>query len=119
METKILIMRPDEPHETQTVELPRKPTYAQLKAVIEPLLNGAPMEHVSVLADFKGGLDFKPADMFVDEMAHVRKGVPPVMNGAATVIYRRASILRSPGIDPDSLPWIGGTALLFHRRVWS
>ena len=72
METKVLIMRPDEPNEGRTVELPRRPTYDQLAAIVRPLLGVDWFEHVAVLADFRGGLAFQRADMFVDEMG-IRK----------------------------------------------
>lgn len=119
MITKLLIMRPEQPHESAEHDLPREPGYHKLKEILTPLLDGAPLEHVSVLADFNGGLDFKPADMFVvDEMGHVRAGGPLPRNEAATLIYRRASLLQRPGTDPESLPHIVGPAVLFSRRVW-
>jgi len=113
--TKLLIMRPDQPHETREVELPRDPGYDRLRALLDPLLDGGNLEHVSVLADFAGGLNFKPADMFVDDDGH-SKGLP--RNETATVIYRRNWLLRHPDVDPESIPFIVGPAVLFHRRVW-
>jgi len=70
VKTNFLIMRPEEPNEGQTVDLPRRPTYDQLAAVVRPLLGCEWFEHVTVLADFAGGLAFHRADMFVDEMGH-------------------------------------------------
>jgi len=61
MMTKLLIMRPDQPHETREVDPPRDPGYHKLREVLTPLLDGAELEHVAVLADFAGGLNFKPA----------------------------------------------------------
>ena len=88
--TRLLIMTPDEPNESRAVELPQQPTYGELRAVIEPLLGCEDFEHVSVLADFAGGLKFRRSDMFVDEMGH-QKGLP--RNEAATAIYRRNALL--------------------------
>lgn len=116
MKTCILIMRPDQPHESAEHDLPREPGYEKLLAIIEPILGqGRWMERVSVLADFKGGTDFKPTDMFVDENGHLT-GLP--FNRAATIIYRRNALMQRPGTDPSTLPHIVGTAILFDRRVW-
>jgi hypothetical protein len=115
IKTRLLVMRPDQPHETLERDLPEEPSYQELRDIITPLLDGAALEHVYVLADFAGGTDFKRADMFVDEMSLVRR-LP--RNEAATVIYRRNSMLREPGKDPESMSWIAGPAVLFDRVVW-
>lgn len=93
---------------------PREPGYDRLRALIEPLLGDRSLEHVSVLADFKGGTDYAAADMFVDETGALN-GLP--INDAATTIYRRYSVLTHRA-DPDGLPAIYGVAILFERRVW-
>jgi hypothetical protein len=116
VETKVLIMRPDEPNEGRTVELPRRPTYDQLAAIVRPLLGCEWFEHVAVLADFAGGLAFHRADMFVDEMGHP-KNLP--RNGNATAIYRRNALLHQDAKDPETLDWIAGPAVLFERIVWT
>lgn len=118
MQTRLLVMRPDQPHKVIRVDLPREPGYHALRDLLTPLLDGAPLEHVAVLADFSGGTDFKRADMFVDELGHVRDDGPLPVNGAATAIYRRAALRHSPGTDPDTLPTIVGPAVLFDRIVW-
>ncbi len=116
METKVLIMRPDEPNEGRTVELPRRPTYDQLAAIVRPLLAVDWFEHVTVLADFNGGLAFRRSDMFVDELGHP-KNLP--RNEAATIIYRRNALLNQGARDPEALDWIAGPAVLFERIVWT
>lgn len=114
--TKYLIMRPDEPHETCTIEWPLDPGYSRLKKLLMPLLDGNHLEHVSVLADFDGGTDFKRADMFVDECGALN-GLP--RNEAATAIYRRNALTRAPAdYDTEQLPAIYGPAILFARLVW-
>jgi hypothetical protein len=122
MKTRILIMRPDQPHETRDVELPgdgdrwSEKTYQALKQIVEPII-GRPLEHVTVLADFSGGFDFKRADMFVNENGHLEN--PPMQrNEAATKIYRRNALLNQGYTNPEELPWIAGPAVLFEHIVW-
>jgi hypothetical protein len=122
MKTRILIMLPGEPAETREVELPgdgkthHKDSYAALKAIIEPI-TGYPLEHVTVLADFAGGKNFRRSDMFVNELGHVVK--PPLpRNEEATAIYRRNALLHQGYTDPEELPWIAGPAVLFEHIVW-
>lgn len=109
MDTTFLIMRPGRETETQTADLPLEPGYDRLKQLIRPLLDGHDLEHVTVL------YGDRRADMFVDEMGGC-KGLP--VNDAATAIYRAAAMRREPDTDPDSLPAIFGTAILFERIVW-
>ena len=94
------------------VELPEEPGYRDLKAVIEPLVQGGSLEHVSVL--FEG----RRADMFVDEYGAIRKGSRPPLpiNDAATAIYHAASKAR--GQSAVGAPMIHGPAVLFKRIVW-
>ncbi len=66
METRVLIMKPDEPNERRIFELPIEPSYQELAKVVRLLLGCENFEHVTVLADFAGGLDFKRADMLTD-----------------------------------------------------
>lgn len=115
MKTKFIIMRPDEPHESREVEMVRYPSYGTLRDLLVPIIGCNHIEHVSVLADFKGGLDFRRADMFVDEDGHAR-GLKE--NGAATAIYRRNAILNQ-GAKAEDLSWIAGPAVLFERIVWT
>jgi hypothetical protein len=116
MKTKMLIMRPDEPNESREVDLVRYPDYGTLRDLLVPIIGCKYVEHVSVLADFKGGLDFKRADMFVDEDGHAR-GLE--RNGNATAIYRRNALLHQGVTDPETLSWIAGPAVLFDRIVWT
>jgi hypothetical protein len=116
VKTRFLVLRPEEPNEGLTVELPRRPTYEQIAAVVRPVLQCEWFEHVSVLADFKGGLAFGRADMFVDEMGHP-KNLP--RNGNATAIYRRNALLHQGVKDPETLDWIAGPALLCERVIWT
>lgn len=122
MKTRILIMRPGEPHETLDVELPgdgkehHPDNYKALKAIVEPI-TGHPLEHVTVWADFTGGNNFRRADMFVNEMGHLE--TPPLpRNEAATLIYRRNALMHQGYTDPEDLPWIAGPAVLFEHIVW-
>lgn len=106
------ILRADGAESTCQVDWPVDPGYHRLKDLIVPLLDGAHLEHVSVL--HKG----QRTDMFVDEMGHCK--TPPLpRNEAATAIYRAATLRRAPKTDPESLPWIAGTAILFDRVVWN
>ena len=114
METKYTIMNPDGTAWNGTIDWPREPGYARLRIFLEPTLRGE-LEQVSVLADFTGGDNFIPSDMFVNERG---ADVKLPRNEAATTLYRRASMLRMPTRDPEDLPFIFGTAVLFSRRVW-
>ena len=123
MKTRMNIFRVGQPIEVREIEFEERqhlepgdagPGYVQLKAVIEPLLDGDPMEHVSVL--WEG----KRADMFVSELGHVplTTRLPLQCNDAATAIYRANWLKHHPGTDPESLHWIAGTAVLFDDLVW-
>lgn len=117
MKTKILIMRPRLGHETLEVDLlpGRGGSYLEaIRHLVKPIVGEPGMEHVSVLADFKGGVDFKPADMFVNEIGH-QLGL--AYNEAATLIYQRNAILNQ-GATAEELPTIVGPAVLFQKRVW-
>jgi hypothetical protein len=116
METRLLIMTPDEPNERRTIELPQRMSYHALADLLKPIIGCENIEHVSVLSDFNGGLDFKRSDMFVDEMGH-QKRLP--RNEAATLIYRRNALLHQSVLDAETLSWIAGPAVLFERRVWT
>ena len=115
MKTKMLIMRPDLPHESQEVEVyPSENNHLDnLHRILDPILGGL-FEHVYVLSDFRGGENYIPADMFVHEMGHPL-GLPH--NEAATLIYQRNAILNQ-GATRAELPTIAGPAILFEKRVW-
>ena len=114
----ILILTPDASHESREVELPRYPNYETLRDLLAPIIDCKHIEHVNVLADttFKGTLNFKRADMFVDEDGHQKRRP---RNEAATAIYRRNAIMHQGAKDPEALSWIAGPAILFDRIVWT
>jgi len=109
MKTTITIYRPGAAPELRIEDMPEQPGYRAIAAYVEPLLDGANLERVNVLNDNR------ETDMFVDEMGQL-KGLP--RNDEATKVYRRIGLLRHPGIDPEMIPFIAGTAVLFHRKVW-
>jgi hypothetical protein len=117
--TSFRIIRPGHEDEVRAVDLAKKPGYDALREIIAPFLDKGALEHVSVLADFNGGTNYKPLDMFVDDRG-VLKRLP--RNEAATTIYRRANQMGrsiSPKVaDPEILNFICGPAILFDRRVW-
>jgi hypothetical protein len=117
METRLLIMKPDEPNERRTIELPERPGYPEIRDLVRLLIPGCEhIEHVSVLADFNGGLDFRRSDMFVDEDGHAKR-LP--RNENATIIYRRNALMHQGVKDAETLSWIVGTAVLFQRTIWT
>ena len=117
MQTNYRIIRTDGSIEECTADLPERPLYHQLAAIVGPILKAnridANIEHVTVLSD-----DGYRTDMFVDEEG-VLHGLP--VNAEATRIYHRASIARGEkhnlGIIPNA-PCIHGVAIYFERRVW-
>lgn len=109
VETKITIMRPGLPDETRHAAVASVPGLLELRAIVNPHLDGGRLERVAVLHEGK------QMDMFVDEMGQ-GKGLR--RNDAATAIYRNNWLTQHPGTDPESLPDVVGPAVLFHRRVW-
>lgn len=91
------------------VEWPEDPGYDRIRILMEPILSGGHLEHVTVL---HGG---RAADMFVDEEGLI-KGLP--RNEAATKIYRNNWLTKHPKTDPETISFIAGNAVLFERRVW-
>jgi hypothetical protein len=83
--------------------------YASAKKLIQPHLGDGRIEHVTVL---HAG---RRHDMFVDEDFQ-SKDLP--LNVAATAIYRNATLAREPDTDPETLPVIQGTAILFSDIIW-
>jgi hypothetical protein len=125
MKTTITILRVGQPAEEREVEFKERdrsklapgddgPGYDQLRQLIEPLLDGEPLEHVGVL--WEG----KRRDMFVSELGHVTLEArgPLPRNEEATAIYRANWLRGHPETDPESLAFIAGTAILFDERVW-
>ena len=94
--------------EVREIELPQRPGFHALDELLRPILGGA-LEHVGVL------FDNKRCDMFVNELGAVEK---LDRNEEATKIYRTVSLQRNSKLNPETLPYIYGTAVLFERRVW-
>lgn len=120
--TRLLIMRPDGSREVQTHLMSTNPGIAELNAILKPLLGLLELddyiERVAVFAPFEE----KPLDkrdMFVDEIGQ-QKGLP--RNEEATEHYRRATMLGRSAepkpADPEELPDVVGSAVLFERTVW-
>lgn len=117
MKTEYTIFRVgDGAVERGEVDWPREPGYHKIRDLVEPILgDGEPMEHVSVL--WQG----KRADMFVSKYGHMALDSRPPLprNDRATDIYRTKWMTQHPDGDPESLLTITGTAILFHRIVWT
>jgi hypothetical protein len=94
---------------------PECPGIKLIEECVQPLIDGEPIEQVSVL--YRG----RRHDMFVSELGHVALTTRPPLprNETATAIYRRAALERHPERDPEDLPWIAGPAILFDRIVWT
>lgn len=92
-------------------DLPLNPGLDRLRSLVMPHLPAAEyMERVACLHP-----DFGPVDMFVGSMS-AADGLP--VNKRATSIYRNNWLTAHRGDDPEGLPAIHGTAVLFSRRVW-
>ncbi len=113
MKTRMHILRPGQPAETRDVELRTRDgdvPWPALRALIERALDGAALEHVTVL------WQDRRADMFVDEIG-VLKDLP--YNEEATAIYRANWLAQHPATEPEALPFIAGPAVLFDDIVWT
>lgn len=109
MKTTYTVIKPDGTQTDGEVDWPKEPGYTKIAALVRPLLDGAELEHVNVL------FQNTPHDMFVDEEG-LNKGLK--RNEKATAIYRRYWTGIHPDRDPESISYIAGTAIIFHRRVW-
>ena len=120
MMTTILVMNTDGTRDTKEFSIGQQPEYRELCMILKPYF-GTDFEHVSVWASFKGDGRFMRCDMFVDENMHFKMR-QELRNVAATNIYRNATMMGMTGHkvpdDPEELPYILGTAVLFDRRVW-
>lgn len=117
MLTRYIVMLPNDlkPAELE-IDLPREPTYDQLRDLIEPILGeNERMDHVNVW--FCG----QRRDMFVSELGRYKMAYRDAMprNELATIIYRTASLLRDPRLDPEEIAFIVGPAIMFDRKVWT
>lgn len=115
MKTKYKVIQIDGMVTEGSVDWPKAPDFAQIKALIEPLIQtpGKPyayLEHVRVWD--KGSY----VSMFVDDMGAIQ-GLP--VNKLATVAYH-ANVLENSPQDADlgNLPKVYGPAVLFSRNVW-
>lgn len=120
MQTKYIIMRPGQPDEERYADLSHPPAYGELRALIQPLLDGGDLEHVSVyMGDkpFLGKAAYR--DMFVDETGHHKF---LARNEAATILYLRNMRMHDPDAPYNIYEpayFIVGTAVLFpERKVW-
>ena len=109
MNTNYTVIRADGTEETINIDLPENPGLTALRDLILPHMSGGWLEQVGVLHNGKG------TDMFVDDQG-LLKQLP--RNDKATAIYRAHYLKQSPGIDPEQLGFIAGTAVIFDRRVW-
>ena len=109
MNTEYTVIHPDGSEQTWCINLPAAPTLQTLRSLIVPHLDGGDLEQIGVLHNGKG------TDMFVDEEG-LLKHLP--RNDKATAIYRAHYLKQHPGIDPEQLGFIAGTAVIFDRRVW-
>lgn len=107
--TDFIIIKADGTKEAGVADWPHHPGYDRIKTLIRPLLDDNQFEHVSVLHEGKR------TDMFVDEMG-MMNGL--WVNTKATEIYRNNTMTHQPDTNPDDLPQIYGTAILFATRVW-
>lgn len=89
--------------------LEEHPSHAAVREIVEPHLQGR-MERVRVRDPILGD-----ADMFVDEMAHLKQ-LP--RNEMATKLYRERYLAEQPDADPRRLPHIAGNAVVFHRPIF-
>jgi len=103
--------------EEREVDLPERPTYRQILALLSPIFDEqrakSHFEHVTVL-----GFENQRTDMFVDEEGQLYK-LP--FNPDATAIYHRASVSRGEqhiGGIIEGAPVIYGTAVYFYRQIW-
>jgi len=109
MNTNYTVIRPDGTELNLNMNLPAAPTLQTLRSLIVPHLDGGDLEQVGVLHNGKG------TDMFVDEEGLLKR-LP--RNDKATAIYRAHHLKQNPGVEPEQLGFIAGTAVIFDRRVW-
>ena len=109
MKTTLITLTHEGERQERDLDMDEDPSLAEIREAVAPSLAGGRPEHVTVL--YEG----RRADMFVDEDGF-EKDLP--RNEAATTLYRASWMERHPGTDPEDLPWIAGTAVLFDRIVW-
>ncbi len=109
MKTDYTIFRTDGTEERGEIDWPEDPGYDRLSVLCRPIIGADMLDRAAVLHDKQR------MDLIVDESGHP-KGLD--RNEAATTVYRQYAVSKEPGLDPESLPWIAGDAVLFYRRVW-
>jgi hypothetical protein len=109
--TSYVVMMPDGLITDYCVELPKEPSWALLRSIVEPHLGGALMQPVCVLNPSKTD---KFLSMFIDESA-LLKGLP--RNEEASAYYHAAYLFDDPNVDIGKLPWVAGAAVLFNRCI--
>jgi hypothetical protein len=112
MLTAITVFRSSGEVAEMTIDMTERPTFAELRRIVTPLLHGAQMLHVRVLDPVNGD---DSLDLFVDEIGVLKR---LTFNKKATELYRAAWLRDNPGDDPGGLPYIAGDAVLFRRKVW-
>ena len=112
VKTTYRVIYPDGRVEHHRIDWPRAPKYDQINKLVRPLVDCDSIEHVSVLHPEKS----LRADMFVDEDGHASQ---KPRNDLATAIYRANYIQQYPSVDPESLSFIVGNAVLFDRVIWT
>lgn len=90
----------------QSIELPERPNFHQLKRIMEPLLGGRMGHHYLTHEGVK-------VDLF-DDYDAIRKMLPK--NPAASAIYSADMLARRP--QAKLIPVILGPAVLTDRQVW-
>ncbi len=106
--TRYELLRHDGSRLIVSISFPYKPSLVAIRDLITPLLGGR-FERVSVLHESTR------CDMFVLEDGH-RRMLP--RNEQATRVYRHNVLSRKPHVNPESLHWIAGPAVLFDRVIW-
>lgn len=107
-DTPIIIYRPGQTPEQRIVPYPYD--VSAIASVVSPLLGGADLDHVPVV--YHGAW----RDLFIDPMAEMR-GLD--RNEMATAIYQNYLFSKFPDTDPETAPFIRGTAVLFpQEKVW-
>lgn len=114
MQTQYQIIGTDSIARLCEVDWPREPSFEQMKALIEPLIQ-TPCYSTSYMEQVRVWHEGQYVSMFVDDMGALKK-LP--VNEAATLIYHANMLQEHPGADTSDWPKIHGPAVLFSRNVW-
>lgn len=103
---------------TGSIDWPKEPSFEQMKALIEPLIQ-TPGYSTAYIKHVRVWHENQYVSMFVDDMGALKK-LP--VNEAATLIYHANMVMqaREEGEEADTSDWpkIHGPAVLFNRNVW-